>query len=202
MYMLYELNLLGLSGWTLFSPSSSSAARLQNLIRLAVTVAPRRGTLPSIDNGGTALALLPTDGSRGAPPSVNYGGTAPGLNPIGGNQRSPPSVDYGGTTPALYPADGNCGISPSTPQVNDQRKSPLLARGNTLYEIRAIHGFRREYFPPLPTTTEMSSSGHWFEGSTVECRGYHQSAKAREPCRQSQSVDAVCNRVRIRTRRR
>ena len=35
----------------------------------------------------------------------------------------------------------------------------------------------------------MSFSGHWPEESPVGCRGYHQSAKAREPCHQSQSVD-------------
>ena len=60
--------------------------------------------------------------------------------------------------------------------------SRLAAVENTFYEIRGLHGFRIEHFPPLATTT---SFGHWFEVPMAGCHGYHQPDEAREPCHRS-----------------
>ena len=113
------------------------------------------GTPPSVDYGGTAPGLNPIDSNHGAPPSVDYAGTTSALYPTGGNRAAPPSLDYGGTAPALYPTGGNCRILPSTPQANRQRKSWLLAGGNTLYEIRDYCTLRAYQATPLQTSARF-----------------------------------------------
>ena len=82
-------------------------------------------------------------------------------------------VDIGGTTPALYRTGGkprHPTVDPSGQWPEETYLSRLVARKNTFYEIRGLHGFCCiKYFPPLATTT---FSGHWSEVSMAGCRCY------------------------------